>query len=50
MTPAERAAIERAADRVDVSSWAPLNDAERDLVSRVLAPRPAESERPRRAA
>lgn len=38
MTEAERAEIERAADQVDVSGWAPLDDRERDLVSRALAP------------
>lgn len=40
MTADERAVIERAADLVDVSRWAPLDDSERDLVARALADPP----------
>lgn len=38
MTETDRAAIQAAIDELDVSSWAPLTDAERDLVRRALAP------------
>lgn len=34
----DRAAITAAVDTLDVESWRPLDDAERDLVRRALAP------------
>lgn len=37
---------ERAAIRAEVAEWAPLCDAERDLVSRALAPLPRAAESP----
>jgi hypothetical protein len=42
MSPETQAAIDAAVAAFDVSRWAPLDDAERDLVSRALAvPEPA---------
>ncbi|MEU9819181.1 hypothetical protein ACIGG9_16180 [Pseudonocardia alni] len=42
MTPEVRAAVDAAVAEFDVSTWAPLDDHERDLVSRALvAPFPA---------
>ena len=46
MTDADRAAIDAAVVALDVSGWHSLTDAERDLVSRALAP----AEQPRCAA
>lgn len=38
ISAADRAAIDAAVAALDVDSWAPLSDAERDLVSRALGP------------
>lgn len=45
LTDADRAAIDEALDAMDIDAWRPLDDTERGLIRRALAPVDAEHAR-----